>query len=152
MKIQSRGLQIIKEFESLKLKPYLCPAGIPTIGYGSTYYEDGTKVTLNDLPITEQRADELLANISDKFSIQVSKLLKVELNQNQFDALVSFSFNIGIGNLTTSTILKKINEKDFENASLEFAKWNKSGGKVLNGLITRREKERQLFTLNVKKI
>lgn len=149
MKIQSRGLQIIKEFESLKLKPYLCPAGIPTIGYGSTYYEDGTKVTLNDLPITEQRADELLANISDKFSIQVSKLLKVELNQNQFDALVSFSFNIGIGNLTTSTILKKINEKDFENTSLEFAKWNKSGGKVLNGLITRREKERQLFALNV---
>ena len=149
MKIQSRGLQIIKEFESLKLKPYLCPAGIPTIGYGSTYYEDGTKVTLNDLPITEQRADELLANISDKFSIQVSKLLKVELNQNQFDALVSFSFNIGVGNLTTSTILKKINEKDFENASLEFAKWNKSGGKILNGLITRREKERQLFTLNV---
>ncbi len=149
MKIQSRGLQIIKEFESLKLKPYLCPAGIPTIGYGSTYYEDGTKVTLNDLPITEQRADELLANISDKFSIQVSKLLKVELNQNQFDALVSFSFNIGIGNLTTSTILKRINEKDFENASLEFAKWNKSGGKVLNGLIKRREKESQLFTLNV---
>ena len=149
MKIQSRGLQIIKEFESLKLKPYLCPAGIPTIGYGSTYYEDGTKVTLNDLPITEQRADELLANISDKFSIQVSKLLKVELNQNQFDALVSFSFNIGIGNLTTSTILKRINEKDFENASLEFAKWNKSGGKVLNGLIKRREKESQLFTLNI---
>ena len=149
MKIQSRGLQIIKEFESLKLKPYLCPAGIPTIGYGSTYYEDGTKVTLNDLPITEQRADDVLANISDKFSIQVSKLLKVELNQNQFDALVSFSFNIGIGNLTTSTILKRINEKDFENASLEFAKWNKSGGKVLNGLIKRREKESQLFTLNI---
>lgn len=148
MKIGKKGLELIKSSEGLRLKPYLCPAGIPTIGYGNTYYDDvdETKVTLNDSPITAERAEELLANIVDShYSKYVNKYVKVELTQNQFDALVSFTYNVGIGNLKVSTLLRKLNSGDYTGASEEFRKWNKAGGRVLKGLTTRRLNEKLLF-------
>jgi len=146
MKISNNGLNLIKQFEGFSSAPYLCPAGIPTIGYGSTYYEDGTKVTLKDKPITEQRATELLEFIANKtFSENINKVVKVPLNKNQFDALVSFSYNIGNKNFNWSTLLKKLNLSDYEGASLEFGRWNQANGKILNGLVLRRQKEKELF-------
>lgn len=146
MKISNNGLDLIKQFEGFSSAPYLCPAGIPTIGYGSTYYEDGTKVTLKDKPITEQRATELLEFIANKtFSENINKVVKVPLNKNQFDALVSFSYNIGNKNFNWSTLLKKLNLSDYEGASLEFGRWNQANGKILNGLVLRRQKEKELF-------
>ena len=146
MKISKNGLDLIKEFEGFSSTPYLCPAGIPTIGYGSTYYEDGTKVTLKDKSITEQRGSELLEFVANKtFSENINKVVKVPLTQNQFDALVSFSYNIGNKNFNWSTLLKKINQSDYKGASLEFGRWNQSNGKILNGLVSRRQKEKELF-------
>ena len=146
MKISAMGLELIKEFEGLSLKPYLDVVNIPTIGYGNTFYKDGKKVTLNDKPISEIEATELLSYVAQKdFGDKILQLVKVPLNQNQFDSLVSFCYNIGMGNFTKSTLLKKINQSDFRGASLEFEKWNKSGGVVLAGLVKRRLKEKALF-------
>ena len=146
MIVSKNGLDIIKEFESFRAKPYLCPSGIPTIGYGSTYYPDGKKVTLQDKEITEEKAFEILEYIANKdFGSNINKVVKVPLNQNQFDALVSFVYNIGSGNFEKSTLLKKVNQSDFIGASLEFEKWNKANGKVLNGLTKRRLAEKELF-------
>jgi lysozyme len=145
MEVSERGLNLIKRFEGLSLKPYLCPAKIPSIGYGNTYYEDGTKVTMDDKPITAERAEKLLKLIVDKFAIGVEKVLKVPLEQNQFDAVVSFAYNVGLGNLKSSTLLKKINDGKFLEASKEFGRWNKADGKILDGLTKRREAERQMF-------
>ena len=146
MKISNSGLDLIKQFEGLSLKPYLDAVNIPTIGFGSTYYEDGTKVTLKDKPITEERATELLEFIANKtFSENINKVVKVPLNQNQFDALVSFAYNIGNKNFNWSTLLKKLNLSDYQGASLEFGRWNQTNGKILNGLVLRRQKERELF-------
>lgn len=146
MKISNNGLNLIKEFEGLSLKPYLDAVNIPTIGFGSTYYEDGTKVTLKDKPITEERATQLLEFIANKtFSENINKVVKVPLSQNQFDALVSFAYNIGNKNFNWSTLLKKLNQSDYDGASLEFGRWNQAGGKILNGLVLRRQKEKELF-------
>lgn len=146
MKISENGLNLIKKFEGLSLKPYLCPAGIPTIGYGNTFYENMTKVTMQDAEITEERADKLFDFlVSTKFVSVVNRLVIVDLTQNQFDALVSFVYNLGAGNFEQSTLLKKVNQLDFIGASLEFEKWNKAGGKVLNGLTKRRLAEKELF-------
>ena len=146
MKISNNGLDLIKQFEGLSLTPYLCPANIPTIGYGNTFYEDGTKVTLKDKPITEQRATELLEFVANKtFSENINKVVKVPLSQNQFDALVSFAYNVGNKNFNWSTLLKKLNLSDYEGCSLEFGRWNQANGKILNGLVLRRQKEKELF-------
>lgn len=146
MKISENGLNLIKQFEGFSSSPYLCPAGIPTIGYGNTFYEDGTKVKLKDKPITEERATQLLEFIANKtFSENINKVVKVPLNQNQFDALVSFSYNIGNKNFNWSTLLKKLNLSDYIGASQEFGRWNQAGGKILNGLVSRRQKEKELF-------
>lgn len=146
MKISNNGLNLIKQFEGFSSTPYLCPAKIPTIGYGSTYYEDGTKVTLKDKPITEQRATELLEFVANKtFSENINKVVKVPLSQNQFDALVSFAYNVGNKNFNWSTLLKKLNLSDYEGCSLEFGRWNQANGKILNGLVLRRQKEKELF-------
>lgn len=146
MKISNSGLDLIKQFEGFSSTPYLCPAKIPTTGYGSTYYEDGTKVTLKDKPITEERAAQLLEFIANKtFSENINKVVKVSLNQNQFDALVSFAYNVGNKNFNWSTLLKKLNLSDYEGCSQEFGRWNQANGKILNGLVARRQKERELF-------
>jgi len=146
MKVSSNGFDIIKQFEGLRLKPYLCPAGKPTIGYGSTFYEDGTKVTLNDNPITKERADELLEFIvNKKFVPYIDKLVKVPLSQNQFDALVSFIYNIGNENFRTSTLLAFLNKKNYKESARQLLRWDKSNKKVLSGLKERRKVEKELF-------
>jgi lysozyme len=138
-------INLIKKFEGVSLKPYLCPAGVPTIGFGSTMYEDGTKVTLKDGTISLLRAQELLNNTLKGYSDAVSNMLHVSVSQNQFDALVDFAYNLGIAALQGSTLLKKINNKDFAGASGEFAKWVNANGHPLAGLIVRREAEKELF-------
>lgn len=146
MKISNNGLNLIKKFEGFSSVPYLDVVGIPTIGYGSTYYEDGRKVKLDDDPMSEERASELLVYKANKeFGAFVNKSVKVSLNQNQFDALVSFAYNLGNGNLQQSTLLRKLNSGDYEGTSNEFEKWTKAGGKVLNGLVKRRLAEKELF-------
>ena len=146
MKISENGLKLIKKFEGLSLKPYLCSAGIPTIGFGNTFYENMKKVTLQDETITEDRADSLFNFlVTTNFVNVVNRLVIVDINQNQFDALVSFVYNLGSGNFEKSTLLKKVNQEDFIGASLEFEKWNRASGKVLSGLTKRRLSEKELF-------
>ena len=146
MKISENGLKLIKKFEGLSLKPYLCSAGIPTIGFGNTFYENMKKVTLQDETITEERADSLFNFlVTTNFVNVVNRLVIVDINQNQFDALVSFVYNLGSGNFERSTLVKKVNQEDFIGASLEFEKWNRASGKVLSGLTKRRLAEKELF-------
>lgn len=139
MKMSERGLELIKHFEGLKLEAYKCPAGIWTIGYGTT------KGIASGMKITKEKAEELLKLDVEKFEKSVLKLVKVDLNQSQFDALVSFAYNLGEGNLSSSTLLKMLNNKDYYGASQEFIRWNKANKKVLAGLTRRRESERNLF-------
>lgn len=145
MKPSENCYKLIKKYEGFSSKPYKCPSGIPTIGYGSTFYLNGDKVTMKDTPISEEVALSILFSVVEDFSKKVEKLLKVHVNQNQFDALVDFSYNLGIGNFQKSTLLKLVNNKDFIGASKQFKKWNKSNGKVLNGLTNRRKEEEELF-------
>jgi lysozyme len=145
MKTSHAGLDLIKQFEGLRLKPYLCSAGVPTIGYGSTMYADGRKVNLKDAAITESQSLELLAKTLGKYEKAVNDYVKVTLTQNEFDALVSFTYNLGAGNLLSSTLLKKLNSGDKKAAATQFEVWNKAGGKVLEGLVKRRAAEKALF-------
>lgn len=140
MKTSPAGLNIIKNFEGLRLKAYLCPAGVPTIGYGHT-----KGVSLQDPDITKERANELLAEDVAQFEAGVNDLVKVPLNQNQFDALVSFAFNLGVGALKQSTLLKKLNSGDYTGASAHFGRWIFAGNKAMPGLRKRRAAERMLF-------
>jgi lysozyme len=147
MNISKTGIQLVKDFEGLRLHAYKCSAGVPTIGYGSTFYPDKSNVKMGDVLRDKEEAEVLLINTLVDFDIYVSKYTKsVTLTQYQFDALVSFAFNCGLGNLSKSTLLKKVlsnpNDKDI---ALEFAKWNKGGGKVLQGLVKRRSKEAELY-------
>jgi lysozyme len=146
MKLNDKGYNLIKEFEGLKLKPYLCSAQVPTIGYGSTYYENGTKVKLTDAPITKERADALFKIVADDFAKRVVPLIKKPLTQNQFNALVSFAFNLGVRALQNSTLLRLVNiNPNDANIAKEFLKWNKAGGVVVKGLTNRRIKESALY-------
>lgn len=140
MKLNKAGRDLIKRFEGLKLKSYYCPAGVLTIGYGHT----GKDVAVGQ-QITQVEAERLLNADLDKFVPGVESLLKVDLTDNQFSALVSLAYNIGLGNLKKSTLLKKINASDFTGTVESWLKWNKAGGKVLKGLTARREAETQLF-------
>lgn len=147
MKTSKKGIDLIASFEGLRLKPYLCSAGVPTIGIGTTVYPDGKKVTLKDPEITLQDAQRFLAHDLARFEKEVNAIISpIQLNQNQFDAIVSFAYNLGSQRLKMSTLLKKIkaNPKD---ASIrdEFMKWNKAGGQVLAGLTKRRKAEADLY-------
>lgn len=145
MKISSKGLELIKEAEGFSSVAYLCPAGIRTIGYGNTFYEDGRKVKLGE-QISKTKAEELLEFVVNKyFADKVFPLIKVEVNQNQFDALLSLAYNIGFEAFTSSTFLKKLNQGDFIGASEEFLRWDKSKGQRLLGLTRRRQREKELF-------
>jgi len=146
MKTNQTGIELIKSFEGVRLAPYKDPVGIPTIGIGATFYQDGRKVTMNDPVMTDAQVTELLKFHLNKFEQDVTKLVKVPLNSNQFSALVSFAFNAGTGNLSTSTLLKKLNQLDYSGAADEFLKWTKSRGQELSGLVRRRKAERELFT------
>jgi lysozyme len=140
MKISPKGLAVIKQFEGLRLTAYKCPAGVLTIGYGST----GAHVKPGMI-ITEQEAERLLLGDISRFEVGVQEVIKKTLTQGQFDALVSFSFNVGLGALRESTLAAKLKAGDVVGAANEFARWNKAGGKVLPGLVKRREAERALF-------
>ena len=142
MKLDKSGYKIITQFEGLSLKPYLCSARIPTIGYGNTYYPNGKRVTLVDDSITQVEAFEMFKTIADKFAKRVFGLLTKEITQNQFNSLVSLAYNIGINAFATSTLLKKVNvnPKDITIAN-EFKRWNKAGGVVVQGLVNRRLSE-----------
>ena len=133
------GLELIKKFEGCKLKSYLCPAGVPTIGYGHTY---GVKL---DRTISVQEAEVLLDHDYQEAEDAVLSLVTVPLMDNELAALTSFVFNLGATNLSTSTLLKKLNKSDYKGAAEEFDKWVWAGSKKLNGLIARRAAEKELF-------
>ena len=142
MKLDLNGYNLICEFEGLKLKPYLCSARISTIGYGNTYYPNGKRVTLLDDAITKEYAFEIFKTIADKFAKRVDDMVKTELTQNQFNALVSFAYNVGTGAFATSTLLKKVNNNPNDVAiKNEFLKWVRANKKVVQGLVNRRNKE-----------
>ena len=145
MKTSKAGLDLIKQFESFRAAPYLCSAGVPTIGYGTTVYPNGIKVKLSDQKITQQLAESFLQHHVNAIEKDVSKLVKVTLTQNQFDALVSFAYNVGIGAFGDSTLLKLLNAGDINGASKQFERWNKAGGKIVDGLTNRRKAEKALF-------
>ena len=154
MKLNEEGYQMIMNFEGLSLKPYLCSAGVPTIGYGNTYYPNGKKVTLKDKPITKEYAIEIFKFIADLFAKDANSLLKTTVTQNQFNALVSFAYNLGSDidaddipeGLGDSTLLKKVNKNPNDLTILnEFLKWVRSNGKISNGLVKRRKLEAKLY-------
>ena len=134
-------IDLIKKFEGLRLESYKCPAGLWTIGYGNTIWENGIKVKENQV-IDIQRAEKLLTYWVSKYADRIN----LDINQNQFDALVSFAYNIGIGNFDSSTLKKKViaNPNDHTIRD-EFMKWVSSKGKQLPGLVKRREAEANLY-------
>jgi len=140
MKTSKKGIELIKKFEGMRLAAYYCPAHKLTIGYGHTGKDvhDGMK-------ITAEEAELLLKKDCERFEKGVNEMVHVSLEQHQFDALVSFTYNLGLGNLKASTLLKKINIGDNAGALTEFPKWNKANGRVLEGLVRRREAEQELF-------
>lgn len=151
MKLSPNGFLLIAEFEGLRLSPYYATAeekakGIVTIGYGSTFYPNGTKVKIADPPITKTKAMELLQITANSFAEKVNDLIKKEVNQNQFDALVSLAYNIGIGAFKVSSVLRLVNSNPNDpNIKNWFLAWNKQAGKILSGLTARREKEVKLY-------
>ncbi|VDH16096.1 Phage-related lysozyme (muraminidase) [Algoriella xinjiangensis] len=146
MNTGKKGLDLIKKYEGFFSKPYLDPIGIPTIGYGATYYPNKVKVTMKDKPITETEASDLLVQMLKVYENQVALLVRKPINQNQFDALVSFTYNLGATNLGKSTLLKKVNANPQDKSiSDEFMKWNRASGKVFNGLTKRRKDEAALY-------
>ena len=146
MKLNNAGYKIICDFEGLRLKPYLCSAGVPTIGYGNTYYPNGKKVTMQDAAITKDQAWEYLVFVADRFAAKVNNRILKPVNQNQFNACVSLAYNIGLANFERSTLLRKLNANPNDpTIKNEFAKWNKAGGIVNNGLVKRRAKEAQIY-------
>ena len=146
MKLNAKGYDLIKQFEGYSDRPYLCPAGIPTIGFGNTYYPNGTKVKITDKQITRDQANEILQYVADKFANDVLKLVTSVISQNQLNSLTAFAYNLGLTNLKNSTLLKKVNANPNDpTIKEEFLKWNKSGGKILQGLINRRREEANLY-------
>ena len=142
MKISQSGIELIKQFEGCKLKSYKCPAGVWTIAYGSTFYLDGSKVLMGQ-KISQIEADMLMLKLLPKYEATVIKNIKVILNQNQFDSLVSFCWNCG----SSETLFRLINQKSSDELIYQFwtTHYIKGGGKVLAGLVRRRKTEADLF-------
>lgn len=139
MRTSQRGLSLIKSFEGLRLLAYRDAIGVWTIGYGATR---GVKPGMS---VTKEQAERMLLNDVQRFEPEVERLVKVPLAGNQWDALVSFTYNLGAANLESSTLLRLLNRGDYAGAAEQFPRWNKAGGKVLPGLVRRREAERALF-------
>jgi lysozyme len=145
MKLNEKGTVLLHHFEGLKLKAYKCPADVWTIGFGNTFYEDGSKVKQGDA-VTKERASELFNSVAASFANQITGSIKAKLNENQFSSLVSFAYNVGVANFKKSTLLKKINiDKNDPTIFTEFLRWDKAAGKVLAGLKIRREAEAKLY-------
>jgi len=145
--ISKEAVDLIKHFEGLRLTPYMCSANVPTIGYGSTFYEDGRRVTLQDPPITLERAESLLQFTLNRDFVPSALRLCPTLvaHQNKLGAIVSFVYNLGAGRLQSSTLRRKVNAELWDEAADQLLLWNKGGGKVLRGLDLRRKAERALF-------
>lgn len=153
-KIDNLGSLFIQQREGFSPIPYLCSSGVPTIGFGNTFYPGGQRVTMKDKPITRAYGVEIFAIVVAQFEKDVDSLVKSIITQNQFNALVSFAYNVGSDididtiaeGLGDSTLLKKVNTNPNDpSIAKEFAKWNKSNGKVNNGLISRRQLETELY-------
>ncbi|RAZ68044.1 lysozyme [Enterobacter cloacae] len=144
MQTSDKGISLIKQFEGCKLTAYQDSVGVWTIGYGWTQPVDGKPIRAG-MTIKQETAERLLKTGLVSYESDVYRLVKVGLTQGQFDALVSFTYNLGARSLSTSTLLRKLNAGDYAGAANEFQRWNKAGGKVLNGLSRRREAERALF-------
>lgn len=142
MNIGTKGLDLIRFFEGLELNAYQCAAGVWTIGYGHT------KDVQEGMTISEARANEMLAEELNEYESYINGLVTVELNQDQFDAMVSWVYNLGVGNLKASTLLKVLNAGDYDGVPAQMMRWNKAGGKVLEGLTKRRQAEADLFCGN----
>jgi lysozyme len=156
VKVSQKCIEQIKKDEGVRSRPYQCPALLWTIGVGHVIDPNHAKVPLADrkqLPIpagwdrvlSADEIDDILRKDLARFEAGVSRLIKVELTQGQFDALVSFSFNVGLGNLQNSTLRMKVNRSDFEGAAEQFLVWTKAGGRVLPGLVKRRTHEKEMF-------
>jgi len=139
MKTSLEGINLIKHFEGCELEAYKCPAGVWTIGYGHI-----KGVQQGDV-ITEQEADNMLVEELEEYENYIHNLVNCPLNQNQFDALVSWVYNLGSSNLQASTLLKVLNAGDYAGVPAQMLRWNKAGGKVLEGLTRRRQAEADLF-------
>jgi lysozyme len=156
MKVSQKCVEMIKHHEGVRTKPYQCPALLWTVGVGHVIVPEHGRLKLEErknLPIPDGwdrvvpmgEVDDILKKDLARFESGVSRLCPVSLTQGQFDALVSFSFNVGLGNLQRSTIRMKVNRGDMEGAAEGFLDWTKAGGKVLKGLVSRRNDERALF-------
>lgn len=139
MKVSNNGINLVKRFEGLELKAYRDSVGILTIGYGHTH-----AVKAGDV-ITGEQADVFLREDLQVAELTINTNVKVKLTQGQFDALVSFVFNLGSGNFVKSTLIRKLNAGDYAGAANEFGKWVNAGGKKLPGLVKRRAAEREVF-------
>ena len=139
MKISNNGLELIKHFEGLVLKAYKCPAGVWTIGYGHT-----KDVQPGD-EWSESNADHMLEVEMEEYEGYVNNSVTAPINQDQFDALVSWVYNLGGGNLSASTMLKVLNAGEYDEVPNQMLRWNKAGGKVLEGLTRRRQAEADMF-------
>lgn len=136
---------IIRKYEGFSAKPYKDVAGIPTIGYGTTYYPNGRHVALTDTAVTREQAETYLENHVNGVASQILRLVKVTLRQGQLDALTSLVYNIGIGNFAASTLLRVLNQGKYTAASDQILVWSKAGGAVSRGLERRRDAEQELF-------
>jgi len=145
MNINPATRSLIRKYEGCRLKAYQCSAKVATIGWGSTFYEDGSKVQMGDT-ITQERADRLFVILLDQFAAQLRPLVRQDLNDNQFGALLSFAYNAGVGAFTRSTLRKMtIANPNNPHIRQEFQKWTRAGGKVLLGLQRRRDAESLLY-------
>jgi|TARA_Y100000114_G_scaffold128438_1_gene125491 lysozyme len=142
MNIGQKGIDLIKHFEGCELNAYKCPAGVWTIGYGHI------KGVSEGMSITQEQAEQMLLDELKEYENYINELVTVNLSQNQFDALVSWVYNLGPANLQSSTLLKVLNSGDYSGVPAQIERWNKAGGKVLEGLIRRREAESALFCEN----
>jgi len=139
VKISEKGLELLKHYEGCELTAYRCSADVLTIGYGHT------KGVTEDMVITQEEADQMLQDEMPEYEGYINDKVTVELNQDQFDAMVCWVYNLGSGNLSSSTLLKVLNDGDYDGVPEQMKRWNKAGGKVLNGLIKRRDSEAKLF-------
>ena len=145
--VPAAAIDMCKRFEGLRLKPYLCPAGVPTIGYGSTRYPDGRAVTLKDPPISAAMAEFLLLEDLARFAAGALRLCPVLAAEpeSRRAAIIDFTYNLGLGRLQSSTLRRRINQRDWPEAVREIKRWNRGGGRVLRGLVLRREAEAALL-------
>ena len=141
------AVALCKRFEGFRSAPYTCPAGIATIGYGNTFYEDGTKVTLQDKPITQAEAELMLVrSLSTQYLPAVLKASPTLVaNSNALGAILSFTYNLGVSRYRASTLRKRLDAADWQGAREQIVKWTRAGGRVLPGLVKRREAERAMF-------